>query len=324
MAKMPSRVTPMLCTLLDDPPSGREWAFETKWDGERIIAFIGRGKAGVRLTSRTHKDNTARYPELTADLAKRINAKETIIDGEVVALSEKGMPDFGTLQRRLGLMHIEEIRLRMADTPVWYMAFDLLWLDGKDLRRLPLVERRRLLKKVIGRCKRTRYSHSYDDAQALLGGVRKLGLEGIVGKRKDSPYLEGERTKLWVKVKVTEEQEFVIGGWTEGKGRRHAGFGALILGVYEKRKGKKVLVPVGSVGSGFDDALIADLKRKLKRLETKRMPFADAPAVNDVPHWVRPKLVAQVRFANWTANGTLRVPVYLGLRDDKRPEDCVR
>lgn len=320
---MPKDVRPMLCTLVDEAPSGEGWLFEMKWDGERCIAFVRKGgNAGVRLQSRILRDETPRYPELTADLA-RVNAKEAVIDGEIVALDVKGTASFEALQRRFGLTDPADIARRMGETPASFAAFDLLWLDGKDLRDRPLAERRGLLKKILGRCRRTEFSRDYDDAKALMRVVKRAGSEGIVAKRADGPYREGVRGREWLKIKVTDSQEFVIGGWTKGTGRRSSAFGALVIGVYERRRGKSVLVHAGSVGTGFDEASLADMLRRLRKLETTKCPFVEAPQLRDV-HWVRPRLVAQVKFANWTGSGHLRVPVFLGLRNDKKPEDCVR
>jgi len=321
---MPRHVEPMLCTLVDEAPKGKEWLFETKWDGERCVVFAAkaRGRAEVRLQSRLFKDQTARYPELAADLA-RVAAKRAVIDGEIVALDRKGRASFEALQRRFGLTDADEIAGRMKETPASFAAFDLLWLDGKDLRGRPLEERRRLLRKVIAPCRRAAFSAGYDDAGALMRVVERAGSEGIVAKRLGSPYREGVRGRDWLKIKVTGSQEVVIGGWTEGTGRRSSLFGALVVGVYEKRPGGRALVHVGSVGTGFDDAALGDLLRRLRRLETRRCPFETPPPLPGA-HWVRPKLVAQVKFANWTSAGHLRVPVFLGLREDKRPEDAVR
>lgn len=326
MAPMPTTVSPMLSTLVDEPPTGKGWRFEPKWDGERCVAFIGPGRPDkkVRMRNRLLHDITGRYPEIAADLGAFVRARTAVIDGEVIALDAKGRASFERLQPRFGLKDEDEIRRRMADTPVWFMAFDLLWLDGSDLRDRPLAERRRLLRTIVTRCRRSRFSKDFADARKLLAAARTLGLEGIIAKRADAPYMEGVRGRQWLKIKVTGRQECVIGGWTEGRGSRRAGFGSLILGVYERHGGKRALVPVGSVGSGFDDATIAELKARLRRLEVARSPFVRPPTVASAPHWVKPKLVAEIKFANWTSAGQLRVPVFVGLRDDKRPEDCVR
>lgn len=326
MRRMPSVVDPMLCTLVDAPPQGTGWLFEMKWDGERCVVFVeGAGqKRKVRLRTRLHTDITKKYPEIVDDVAARLKAKNAVIDGEIVALNSKGQVDFGVLQHRHGLKDEAEIASAVRKHPVWFMAFDLLRLDGKDLTREPLESRRGLLFQIIGGCKRLKFSEGFGDGIILLEAMKKMEGEGVVAKRLGSTYRQAGRGRDWLKIKIVEEQECIIAGWTEGKGRRTAGFGALILGLYEGKGKKRRLIPVGSVGTGFDDQMIRMMLRKMRPLERRSMPFAAEPNVHDRPHWVTPKLVVQIKFANWTFDGQLRAPVFLGLRADKKAADCVR
>lgn len=333
--RMPKVINPMLCTLVEKPFNDPKWLYETKWDGERCIAFISKiknKKSKIRLQSRILKDFTFRYPEVVDDLQKCIKAKNAILDGEVVALDETGKSNFEVLQHRIGLVRPQDIQAEMIRHPVCYMVFDLLFLDGKSLMDEPLIKRRKLLQKILRKSDHVKFSEGFEwqvDGIVFFEAAKRLGLEGIVAKEKNSPYHEGERGRYWLKIKIFHQQECVIGGWTEGTGYRASTFGALILGVYEiklkiKNKKSKILVPVGSVGSGFSDEMLIEIKKKLVKLETKQCPFAWVPRVHGKPHWVKPKLVAQIKFASWTSDGMMRVPIFVGLRFDKKPEDCVR
>lgn len=324
----------MLCSLWEKLFNDSHWFYETKWDGERCVAFFERpkkksGKSKVRLQSRVLKDFTFRYPEIVADLQKCLRARNAILDGEVVVLDEKGRSNFEILQHRIGLIREADIKREMSSHPVYYMVFDLLFLNGRPLFDQPLIRRRLLLQKILKKSRHVKISETFEyqvDGVALFEAARRLGLEGIVAKEKSSPYHQGERGRHWLKIKIFHQQECVIGGFTSGKGLRKDTFGALILGVYEKGKAKKRydLVPVGSLGTGFDEKTLVEMKKKLLKLQTRKCPFLFAPKVHDRPHWVRPKLVAQIKFANWTSDGMMRVPVFLGLRFDKKPKDCLR
>lgn len=318
---MPSTIHPMLATPVDAPFDGAEWLFEIKWDGYRAVAFIEDGK--VRLVSRNQNDLTARYPELK-DLPQFIKAETAILDGEVVALDEQGRPSFSLMQQRAGFRPGGRRPVAKADVPVLYYVFDLLYLDGYDLRRVSLEERKRKLASLLKPGDSVRYSDHYEEqGKALFEIARQKGLEGILAKRRDSPYHE-QRSREWLKIKITHRIECVIGGYTEPEGSR-AHFGSIVLGLYDK---KKNLIHVGQAGSGFDQKTLAEVWSRLKKLETKQNPFPGKVEALRKVYWVKPKLVAEIEFAEWTEGATtgsgpkLRAPVFLGLRDDKDPSEC--
>jgi bifunctional non-homologous end joining protein LigD len=318
---MPLTIHPMLAESVDKPFDGAEWLFEIKWDGYRAVAFISGGK--VRLVSRNQNDLTARYPELK-DLPKFVHAREAILDGEAVALDEEGRASFSLMQQRTGFRPGGRRAAEKSDVPVLYYAFDLLYLDGYDWRRVPLEERKAKLASLLVAGDAVRYSDHYpEQGKALFAMAHKKGLEGILAKKRQSIY-EERRTREWLKIKIKHRQECVIGGFTEPEGSR-AHFGSIVLGLYD---GKGRLIHVGQAGSGFDQKSLQEVWQLLKKIETKKNPFfGEVEALRKVS-WVKPELVAEIEYAEWTkgADGgspKLRAPVFLGLRDDKDPKDCV-
>jgi bifunctional non-homologous end joining protein LigD len=319
---MPTTIHPMLAESIDDAFDSEDWLFEIKWDGYRAIAFIENDK--VRLVSRNQNELTARYPELK-DMPAFVKAKTAILDGEVVALDADGRASFSLMQQRTGFRPGGRKAVANADVVVLYYAFDLLYLDGYDWRRVPLEERKKKLQSILESGDALRYSDHYAaQGKALFEIARDKKLEGILAKRRAS-YYEEKRSREWLKIKIRHGVECVVGGYTEPEGTR-AHFGSLVLGLYDKQGH---LIHVGQVGSGFDQKLLAELFKKLKKLETKTNPFyGEVEALRKVV-WVKPELVAQVEYAEWT-EGTntgsgpkLRAPVFLGLRDDKDPKECV-
>jgi bifunctional non-homologous end joining protein LigD len=300
-------------------PSESGWAYEIKWDGMRLIAFCDRGALRLQTTNRL--DATARFGELSG-LAGSLDAHRVILDGEVVAFSDRGRPDFGRLQSR---MHTVPGR-RGADAtpvPVTFMVFDLLWLDGNDVSAVPYLDRRRLLADLVEAGDTWQVpAHHLDEGRELFEAARAQGLEGVMAKRTDSTYTPGRRSPAWRKVKVRRRQELVVGGWLPGEGARRSTFGALLVG-YHTPGG---LHYAGRVGTGFDADNLALLQDELGRRSRPASPFEDEVprAVERRARWVDPELVVEVTFGEWTSAGILRHPSYEGLRIDKDAAKVVR
>jgi bifunctional non-homologous end joining protein LigD len=315
---MPEAIEPMKAEIAEKPPHGDEWLFEVKWDGVRAIAFIDHEE--LRLQARSGLPCERQYPEL-AVIPHQLAATEAVLDGEIAVLDDKGVARFHLIQPRIANADPNSIAHLSRSTPVVYFAFDLLYLDGYDLRGVPLSKRRRLLEEILSPNEVLRISDAFPGAgEALLAAAAEHGLEGIVAKHASSRY-ESKRSREWLKIKIVNEQEFVIGGFTEPQGDRQY-FGALVLGVYdESRSDVKTLRWVGNVGTGFDQKLLASLYRLLEALITPECPFAERPKPDRGMTWVRPELVCQVRFAEWTQDRRLRAPVFQGLRNDIRPRE---
>jgi bifunctional non-homologous end joining protein LigD len=308
-AKLPLTLFPQLATLVDEPPADEGWIYELKFDGYRIVARIEEGD--VRLFTRNGNDWSARLKGLRDEIAS-LGIASAWLDGEIVVLDPRGLPDFQALQRAFDAS---------ATRGIVYFAFDLPYFGGYDLRRVPLVERRALLERVLGASpsEHVRFSQAFDaPVRKLLEGACETGLEGLVGKRADAGYTS-TRTTAWVKLKCTRRQEFVVCGYTDPKGSR-AGFGSLLLGVNDDQGHLRY---AGSVGTGFDDALLRTLKAKLAALAADAPPFFETPR-GVKGHWVKPRLVAEVAFTEWTGDGRIRHPTFRGLRNDKDPEAITR
>ena len=315
---MPVELEPMLAVLAGRlPQPDNQFGFEFKWDGIRAIAFIEGSR--IRLQTRNRKDVTARYPELQA-LAAALDDRQAILDGEIVALDERGRPSFEQLQRRMGLTALSEIREQMRAVPVVYMIFDVVYLDGRLLVGEPYTTRRRKLRAL-----RLKGPHWQTPPQQVGHGPSTMqaslenGLEGVVAKRLDSRYEPGRRSGAWLKVKNRLRQELVIGGWVEGEGRRRGLPGAVLVGYYAGDR----FVYAGKVGSGFTEAMLRRLGRMLEGLARPDSPF-DAGRPEAGTHFVEPRLVAEFEFAEWTRAGDLRAPSFKGLREDKDARDVVR
>jgi len=308
---LPAWVAPQLATLVSGPPPGDGWVHEIKLDGYRILLRIERGR--VKLLTRNRQDWTTRFPAVAKAVAA-LPVKEALLDGEIVALDSAGVSSFQALQQADQLE---------ADRTLVYVAFDLLFLDGRDLRPLLLVERKaRLARLLKGRRGQLRYSAHFDvPGRRVYERACRLGLEGIVSKQKTAPYASG-RGPAWLKVKCVARQEMVIGGYTDPEGAR-AEFGSLLLSVHD-RDGR--LVYAGRVGTGFDHATLRSLGARLRKLEQRASPFApDGPRPPARgAHWVKPELVAEVAFTEWTRDGLLRHPTFEGLREDKPAAQVVR
>ena len=310
----PGWLDPELATLTQDRFSDPGWIFERKLDGERCLAF--RPGSQVRLMTRNQKEDTSTYPEITEALAAQ-EASDFIIDGEIVAF-DAGQTRFARLQQRLGVRHPgPDLR---AEVPVCYYIFDVLWAGDRDVRPLPLRERKQILRGLLTFVGPLRFTeHKNTDGEAYFRQACANGWEGVIAKRADAPYRAG-RTKDWLKFKCETGQEFVIGGFTDPRGTR-TGFGALLLGYYDP--GHK-LIYAGKVGTGFNQQTLDSLHAALAGLEQDQPPFDRGRLPRSGVHWVRPRLVAQVGFSEWTTGGELRHPRFQGLRDDKDPADVVR
>ncbi len=310
---MPREIVPMKATLAARPPKGEDWLFEVKWDGVRAICFIDSEQ--VRLQSRTGLSCERQYPEL-AVLHHYLAGRQAVLDGEIAVLDAKGVSRFELIQPRIANSDPNAVAHLVRSTPVVYFVFDLLYLDGYDLRQVSLAERKELLRAAVSPAPVLRYSEHFAGAgEEMLAAARENGLEGILAKHARSCY-EPRRSREWLKIKLVGEQEFLICGYTEGRGERDY-FGALVLGA---RDGGK-LVWVGNVGTGFNQKSLEDLHRRMQPLVTPKSPFAARPAVGRGVTWVKPELVGQVKFANWTQDRKLRAPVFLGLREDVNPAE---
>ena len=303
-----------LATLAKAPPEGDAWLHEQKLDGYRIGCRVDGGK--VRLVSRAGHDWTDKFPGIR-EAASRLRVEQVLLDGEAAAVLPNGLTSFQALQNSFRGEGGANVR---------YFAFDLLFWNGRDISRQPLEERKALLKQLIdGHDEKEiiRYSdHVVGDGAAFLRAACAMGMEGIVSKRRDQPYLPG-RNAGWLKIKCTKRQELVIGGFTDPEGSRH-GIGALLVGYYDDGQ---QLTFAGRVGTGFSEQVARDLRRRLGALERKQSPFAGGPLAT-LPksgiHWVAPRLVCEVAFGEWTDEGSLRHPSFQGLRLDKKPTEVVR
>jgi bifunctional non-homologous end joining protein LigD len=318
---MPRAVTPMLATLVDEPFDDKDWLFEVKFDGYRALAYLRDGR--VQYFSRNQNEMTDDFPEL-GGLPKQVSAAEAVLDGEICAIDEHGRPSFSLMQQRTGFEpgRVKK-RTRNPGIAIVYYLFDVLYADGYSLLRVDLEQRKQVLQQVLAPNATFRYSEAFpEQGRQLFEAARQQGLEGIVAKRRTSCY-ETKRSRDWLKVKTTMRQECVIGGYTDPRGSRE-NFGSLVLGLYDQQ-GK--LVPVGQAGSGFTHKTHAAMWERLRKLETDEVPFSRKPEASRGVHYVRPELVAEIKFTEWTHEGQksglkMRAPVFQGLRFDKKPEEC--
>ena len=325
---MPERIAPMMATLAPDVPDGDDWAYEVKWDGVRAILYTGGGRA--RLTSRNLRDVTSRYLELR-ELGRTLGTREVVLDGEIVTFDESGKPSFGQLQRRMHVASESTVRRLMKTIPIVYMIFDLLYLDGRSLMRLPYEERRRMLDELELSGPHWRVpSYHVGQGRALLEASREQGLEGVIAKRLDSIYEPGRRSRAWLKVKNRPRQEVVIGGWLPGEKGRSGRIGSLAVGYYDitadeaaRKDRPQHLVYAGNVGTGFTEETLERLAELLEPLRRDESPFEGKRQPPKGTVFVEPRLVADVEFGEWTRTRTLRASSFKGLRDDKDPQDVV-
>ncbi len=311
-ASFPTKVSPMLASLSEKPFDGADWIFEPKLDGYRVVAY--KNKDGVKLLSRNAKSMTPDLPQIASALEKQ-PTPEFVLDGEIVVLKENGLPDFGLLQK-----YFSDTAKKSKDaiaSSLAYYVFDILHLNGKDLTGLPLIQRKQLLEvTVVPDSLIVPVQWTPRNGTTFYQAATGLGLEGMIAKRMTSVYQLGSRSKDWLKVKQTTSQEFVIGGYSEGTGNRASSMGALLVGY---NNGGPLLKFAARVGTGFDDYMLKDLLAKMDPLFTTKCPFEKDPMMAETKnHWVKPELIAEVKFAEWTSDGHLRAPVFLGLRTDKK------
>ncbi len=327
---MAAPLRPMKAVSVTDlPTDATRWAYEVKWDGMRVITQVGDGRAVAWSANGT--DATARFPELQALGEALAGHAPVVLDGEVVALDPTtGRPDFGRLQPRMQAGSAAAVSRIAAEVPVSYVLFDLLELDGRSLLSEPYDVRRALLESSVPAGPGWFVAAAQADGQALLEAVAAQGLEGVIAKRRDSRYEPGRRSSAWVKVKVRLRQELVVGGWLPGTGARAATFGSLLVGYHdppaEAGRPAGPLRYAGRVGTGFRDPLLRSLRARLDDGALAECPFEPEPPreVTRVAHWVRPEMVVEVAHAEWTADGVLRHPSYVGERTDKAPEEVGR
>jgi bifunctional non-homologous end joining protein LigD len=312
---MPETLVPMMAKSGPLPRDQDKWGFEIKWDGVRALAFVSGGR--LRLVSRSGRDITAQYPEVRG-LGEAMGAAEAIFDGEVVAFGDNGLPSFERLQRRMHVSSASAIRRLARDSPVAYVIFDLLWLEGHSLMGKPYEERREALRALDLHGSQWQVpNHHVGDGDALLELTRRQGLEGVMAKRLDCPYTPGKRGGGWIKVKNVHRTSLVIGGWIPGEGGRTGRFGALTVGFCEDGE----LQYAGRVGTGFNEAELARVQKLLEPLAADRSPFSGRQPPRET-RFVQPELVCDVEFREWTRTRTLRAPSYKGLRDDITPEQA--
>ena len=299
---MPLDVKPMLCTLLKEPFNDPGYLYEVKWDGYRIIAY--KGKDVLKLASRGGHDYTKKYPPITRELEKLPH--NLVVDGEAIVLNKEGKPDFDALQK-----------FNRQKSGVLFYVFDILWLDGRDLMRFPLTERKDILKNILQDNAIIRYSDHFDNGIELFRHAEAMKLEGIIAKQRNSAYIPDRRGREWYKIPTEVRQEFVVGGWVESETRL---FRTLLFGAY---KGKE-LHWIGHAGGGFKDREMGRILEKLKAIEVQQSPFVNAVEYEGVVHWTKPELVANIRYATFTRSGKIRKPaIFLGFRDDKIPKEVI-
>jgi len=316
------QIKPMLASPVEKAFNNKGWVFEIKWDGVRAILF--KHKKDIKIQSRNGNEITQKYPEIVNEIKNSLkDCESVIVDGEIVVLNENGVPDFHAHQHRMNVQNSREIMALSVETPATYYLFDILYKDGKDLKSLNYLDRRRILSNTIKTNESIKISDYIEEKGIdILESSKKLNLEGIMARHKDSTYREGIRSKEWLKIKNTKTQDCVVIGYTKGEGARDRYYGSLVLAVYSSKE--KKLKFAGHAGTGFDDETLHRVYSKMKREEIDSMPVDKVLYLNRETTWLNPILVAEVKFSEWTKDGVLRAPVFLRLREDKKPEECVK
>ena len=317
----PTSVKPMLAVPVHKPFDNKDWVFEIKWDGVRSILFLNKSKNVLEIQARSGMTITHRYPEITAIAKSAVQCENSVVlDGEIVVLNSKGVPDFQRHQKRMNVDSKQDIESLSQSSPSTYFVFDILHLDGRNLKQLEFLERRAILSKVLkAHSSRIRISDFIEEwGTVVFDNAVNMKLEGVVGKEKYSKYLEGMRSPSWVKIKGVVTQDCVVIGYTPGEGNREGYFGSLILAAYIHDK----LQFIGHSGSGFTSEQIREIFKKLERIKTAQCPIDFVPYVNREPVWLKPKMVAEVKFNGWTQDQIMRAPIFVRLKEDKPPEEC--
>jgi bifunctional non-homologous end joining protein LigD len=304
-------IAPMLSKNTGTLPSSKEFLYEIKLDGQRTLAEVS--PKNLLLYTRNFQVVTKKYPEL--EILKKSVRKPAILDGEIVAL-KNGIPSFELLQQRMNLREGRAVEIAAEQIPVLYYVFDILELDGKSLFKTPLLERKKILQKTVKPSVTIKILPHFDSRDLIVAAAQQMGYEGVVAKKINSEYYSGQRMDCWLKYKFQLTESFVIGGWIEGG--RSQNFGSLLIGQYEGKR----LIHRGRAGTGFNESTIRMLMDHFKTLQAAVSPFVNVPRTNEVIHWLKPKLVVEVKFKEWTAAGIARAPVYCGLRTDLKPKDC--
>jgi len=331
IVEFPTTIKPMLSTLVDEPFNSKDWAFEVKWDGVRSILFFNKLKRTLELQSRNGRFITHRYPELVMALKSEpitssnhsaINCNESaILDGEIVVLDKRtGIPSFQNHQRRMNIDSSREIEILSRELPATYYLFDILYLDEKNLQDLPFLERRKILSEVVRENTRIKKSDFIEEiGKEMFDTTKRMGLEGLIAKHKSSEYVQGIRSREWLKIKHIKTQDCIVIGYTRGEGNRENYFGSLLLAVNDSN-GK--LQFVGHTGSGFNFLLLKQIYNKLQKIRIEKCPVEYVPYTNRDPFWTQPELVVEIKFSNWTSEKIMRSPIFLRMREDKTPKEC--
>ncbi|HEX2124860.1 MAG TPA: non-homologous end-joining DNA ligase, partial [Nitrososphaeraceae archaeon] len=324
-SQFPLSVKPMLAGHVDMPFDNKDWVFEVKWDGVRAILFQNKAKEIIEIQSRNGKNITHRYPEIIESANSVVKCNESaVLDGEIVVLNKEGIPDFQMHQKRMNVESQRDIEFLSTNMPATYFVFDILYIDGSDVQDLKFLDRRKILNSIIANdSKRIRISeYIEDEGKALFKSALEKHLEGIVAKHKQSKYHQASRSSAWLKIKGILTQDCIVVGYTKGEGNRQDYFGSLILAAYDE---KEKLRFIGHCGSGFDFDLLKETLNVMEGLRTNNnfCPLVTVPYTNSKPTWIRPELVAEVKFSGWTQDSIMRAPIFLRFRYDKQPVECL-
>ena len=331
--EFPDRTKPMLATLINKPFNSQDWVFEIKWDGVRSLSYIHKSMEILKIQSRNGNTITQRYPELIEPLKSAIDEQKCnesiVLDGEIVVLDKNGFPDFQSHQKRMNINLKKDIEMLSSQFPATYYIFDILYLDGFDLKELTLIERREILSDIIKKDKSNKRIKISDfiegDGNDIFAGIKKMNLEGMVAKHKLGKYHTGSRSKEWLKIKNTKTQDCVVIGYTRGEGNREKYFGSILLAAVDNNKSpnENKLKFVGHSGSGFDYEQLPHIYNNLKKIKVERCPIDYVPYTNRETTWVKPVLVVEIKHSDWTKDKIMRAPIFLGFREDKNPQDCI-